>query len=256
MDMTTLHESQHMMAAWEELMTSFCPGRNNAFELSAELLFASTSSPASEPLKVADLACGFGGWSHCLHQVAVERGMAINFKALDASAVRLTVCQQVLGEAVTVHPGDLLNTLPQLAQQEERTFDAVLLGWAAHEMPLKDLEHVYRAALQLLKPDGMFLIADFVSHKGSVLQALGSQLTRLRREAFLANPQHREQEKAFHHGHAGGHQHHGQPDDAQRAPRHYEVEAHIQALRQAGFAVNQEVWRHLNSSLIMAINPG
>lgn len=241
--------SKYLLETWEQTMTKFCPGRSSAFELSAELLFSFSCSSKSEPMKVADLACGFGGWSLFLKAEAAKIGKAINFIGLDESDNRLDAFQKVLKDSSRIQPGSLLDTLPRLVQEEATTYDAVLLGWAAHEMPLEDLKCVYAQALKLLKPDGFLFIADFITHRYSAITQLNQHLTQ-RRKTFLKktkSPESAQTADSQHHNHSGRPHHH---------PRHFTIQEHLEALNKAGFALKEEVWRHMNSSLIMAVNPG
>ncbi|MBT9546515.1 MAG: class I SAM-dependent methyltransferase [Candidatus Sericytochromatia bacterium] len=254
--MTNLNESQRLIQNWEDHMLSFCPGRDTAFELTAELIFA-TAKPAIEAgLRVADIACGYGGWSRFFQTAATARGVNVHFTALDGAASRLAVYQAVLGEEnVSLVPGQLLETLPELAETGgEAVFDAAFFGWTAHEIPLEQLEQIYLGIRRILKPDGLFFVADFMPSTSPVLVSLSYQLTQQRRAAIMADPERRQQEQELHgiHRHGGHHpaHHHGGQH------RHYSAEEHLALLRKTGFAINEEIWRNLNNAVLLALNPG
>lgn len=263
-------EAEQQMQAWEAHMLSHSPGRQSAFELSAELIFnrsQSDTSTLTSTLKLADLGCGFGGWSAYIQGAAWRQAQPqqLHFTALDASARRLEVYQTLLGPSVRLLQGDFLTTLPELAQAEAGSLDAVFFGWAAHEIAEDQLQSIYTLLYQLLKPGGQLLIADFVSGLKPEVATLARELTQQRRAEIMADPKRRQQEQSLqaqhghHHGHQHGHQHgqahqhgHGQPHQ-QRTPRHYQPAEHFQFLKTAGFELTEEVWRYLNSSLIMAV---
>jgi len=262
--MTKLNESQRLIQNWEDHMLSFCPGRDTAFELTAELIFA-TAKPANEAgLSVADIACGYGGWSRFFQTAATARGVNVHFTALDGAASRLAVYQAVLGEEnVSLLPGQLLETLPELAETGgEAVFDAAFFGWTAHEIPLEQLEQIYLGIRRILKPDGLFFVADFMPSKSPVLVSLSSQLTQLRRAAVMADPERRQQEQALHgtHRHGGHHPAHHPTHHQAHHPggqhRHYSAEEHLALLSKTGFAINEEIWRNLNKAMVLAFNPG
>jgi ubiquinone/menaquinone biosynthesis C-methylase UbiE len=262
--MTNLNESQRLIQNWEDHMLSFCPGRDSAFELSTELIFATAKPTTETGLRVADIACGYGGWSRFLQTAATARGVYVHFTALDAAASRLAVYQAVLGEEnVSLVPGQLLETLPVLAETEHKTgsesvFDAAFFGWTAHEIPLEQLEQIYLGVRRILKPDGLFFLADFMPAGNPVIAALSSQLTQQRRAAIMADPERRQQEQALHgiHRHSGHHPGHHQAHHPGGQHRHYSAEEHLDLLRKTGFAINEEIWRNLNNAMLLALNPG
>lgn len=263
-------QAQTLMDAWEIHISSFCPGRSSAFQLSAELILAE----ANQSLQLAELACGYGGWSEFMQQAAAAANRQVGFTALDALGPRLEVYRTLLGETARMLPGDLLETLPALAA-EGPAFDAIFFGWAAHELASDQLMQIYGDTLRILKPGGRLLIADFVTDPDPELQALSVRLTQARRAALLADPHQRQQEmllKQGHshggHAHGDGHQHghgahahpgHGHAGHQSHAnhptPRHYSAQEHFSWLRRAGFAQTAEVWRYLNSSLFLAVAP-
>lgn len=270
--MTNLNESQRLIQNWEDHMLSFCPGRDTAFELTAELIFA-TAKPATEAgLRVADIACGYGGWSRFFQTAATARGVNVHFTALDGAASRLAVYQAVLGEEnVSLVPGQLLETLPELAETgpdtgSDAVFDAAFFGWTAHEIPLEQLEQIYLGIRRILKPDGLFFLADFMPAANPVIAALSSQLTQLRRAAVMADPERKQQEQELHGTHRHGGHHPGHHRDHHPAHhkthhhggqhRHYSAEEHLDLLRKTGFAINEEIWRNLNNAMLLALNPG
>lgn len=254
--MTKLNESQRLIQNWEDHMLSFCPGRDTAFELTAELIFALAKPTAEAGLRIVDIACGYGGWSRFFQTAATARGVNVHFTALDGAASRLAVYQAVLGEEnVSLLPGQLLETLPELAETGgEAVFDAAFFGWTAHEIPLEQLEQIYLGIRRILQPDGLFFVADFMPATSPVLVSLSSQLTQLRRAAVMADPERRQQEQALHgtHRHGGHHpaHHHGGQH------RHYSAEEHLALLSKTGFAINEEIWRNLNNAMVLAFNPG
>ncbi len=255
--MTKLNESQRLLQNWEDHMQSFCPGRNTAFELTAELIFALAKPTTEAGLRVADVACGYGGWSKFLQSAASERSLNVHFTALDDSATRLAVYQAVLGEHVSLLQGQLQETLPLLAQTVSETgvgFDGAFFGWTAHEMPLAELEQVYGGIRQILKPDGLLFVADFMPAANPVIAALSSQLTQQRRARVMAAPERRQQEQELHSDHHHKHHHHKHHHSGQH--RHYLAEEHLQLLRKTGFAINEEIWRNLNNAMVLALNPG
>lgn len=251
-------QAQTLTDAWEIHMTSFCPGRSCAFQLSAELIFAE----ANQPLELAELACGYGGWSEFMLQAAATANRQVSFTALDALGPRLEVYRTLLGETARILPGDLLETLPALAA-EGPAFDAVFFGWAAHELSPDQVARIYREARRMLKPGARLLIADFVTDPNPELQSLGARLTQARRAALMADPHQRQPEMMREQGHShGGHAHHGHAHSGHEGhakgrptPRHYSAREHFSWLRQAGFAQSAEVWRYLNSSLFLAVAP-
>lgn len=265
--MTNLNESQRLIQNWEDHMLSFCPGRNTAFELTAELIFALAKPTTEAGLHVADVACGYGGWSRFLQSAASERGLSVHFTALDDSAPRLAVYQAVLGEHVSLLQGQLQETLPVLADTGgDAVFDAAFFGWTAHEIPLEQLEKIYLGVRRILKPDGLFFVADFMPSTSPVLVSLSSQLTQLRRAAVMADPELKQQEQELHGTHRqGGHHpthhrdHHPTHHQAHHhggQHRHYLAEEHLDLLRKTGFAINEEIWRNLNNAMVLAFNPG
>lgn len=266
--MTKLDESLRLIQNWEDHMLTFCPARNTAFELTTELIFA-TAKPAIEAgLRVADIACGYGGWSRFMQTAAAARGVNVHFTALDGAASRLAVYQAVLGEEnVSLVPGQLLETLPELAETgsdtgSEAVFDAAFFGWTAHEIPLEQLEQIYLGIRRILKPDGLFFVADFMPATSPVLVSLSSQLTQLRRAAVMADPELRQQEQELHgiHRHSGHHPtHHPAHHPTHHSGgqhRHYLAQEHLTLLSKTGFAVNEVIWRDMNNAMVLAFNPG
>lgn len=253
--MTKLDESLRLIQNWEEHMLSFCPARNTAFELSAELILALAKPAAEAGLRVADLACGYGGWSRYLQAALREYGVQVHFTALDVSAPRLAVYQAVLGEEnVSLQPGPLLETLPLLAETAgEAVFDVAFLGWSAHEMPLEQLEQIYLGVRQILKPEGLFFVADFMPATSPVFVSLSRQLTQQRRAVVMADPERRQQEQELHGIRHGGHPPAHHPGGQHR---HYLAEEHLTLLSKTGFAVNEEIWRHMNNAMVLAFKPG
>ncbi|HEY9843321.1 MAG: class I SAM-dependent methyltransferase [Candidatus Sericytochromatia bacterium] len=245
--------AEKQMRAWEAHMRSYCPGRQSAFELSAELIFSRIAPGAAENLRLADLGCGYGGWSAFVQTAAQARDLKPQFTALDSSAQRLQVYQTLLGPASHILQGDFLTTLPELCQSAGPVLDAVFFGWAAHEIPAAQLQDVYARIHQALKPGGLLLIADFMTGLQPAAEALALELTHRRRAQMMADPELQRQEQALHthtrHEHGQPHQH----THPHANVRHYPPEEHAGFLSAAGFGLIEEVWRYLNNRMLLAI---
>jgi SAM-dependent methyltransferase len=228
---------------WEELMLAYSPGRNSAFQLSAELLFGLLPVADSSGLRVADLGCGFGGWSQFIQTKAKKRNISLELIGIDASEQRLKVYQTVLGERAQILQGNMLETLPLLAKSERVcAFDAVIFGWTAHELEPSHLGQVYQQLHKMLKPSGILLMVDFVAGLSLQIEVLNQQLTQKRLE-----PKQGLDDAAKKHAHTHSSGQHGHK-------QHYSLQEHQHFLEQAGFAQAEEVWRYLNSCMVLALN--
>ena len=229
---------------WENHMKTFCSGRESAFQISSELIFASSTS---DTLNILDIACGYGGWSKFLEKEAKNQSLNLSFVGMDQSENRLQVYQDILASSVKTIKGDLVNTLPKL---DKNFFDSAILGWASHEIPQAQLEAIYSLIRETLKSQGLLLIADFVSVSIPEIDSLSKKLIQKRREALIKDPIKMDEEnwvkgldKHQHHNH---NQHH-------RHKQHYSVKEHLSFLNNAGFSVTEEIWKNMNSSMIVAI---
>lgn len=238
--------SKKVTEVWENHMKTFCSGRESAFHLSSELIFASSTS---DTLNILDIACGYGGWSKFLENEAENQNINIKFVGMEQSEHRLQVYQDILASSVTTIKGDILNTLPKL---NKAFFDSALLGWASHEIPQAQLETIYSLIRETLKPQGLLLIADFVSVSITEIDSLSKKLIQKRRESLIKDPIKMEEEnwvksldRHEHHNHNHS-QHH-------RHKQHYSVKEHLSFLNKAGFSVTEEIWKNMNSSMLLAI---
>ena len=249
--------SKKAMKIWETHMTTFCSGRYSAFSLSSELIFALTQPDQSKNLRIIDIACGYGGWSKFIQEAAATKNLNIELTGMDGSEHRLSVYKDILGDSANTIQGDLLNTLPDLAKNNsDQLFDAVILGWASHEISQSNLEQIYKAVNLLLKPKGILLIADFVSALNPEVEEISKELIKKIREDLMSDPENQQQEQWLedinnynahdHAKHNHKHHQHGKRND-------YKVDEHFNFLNKAGFSVSEEVWRYMNSSMILAI---
>lgn len=179
---------------WERHMLSFCSGRDSAFHLSLELIFALSQVSESNTIRIIDIACGYGGWSRLIQQSAKSQNLKVELLGMDNSEHRLNVYQDVLGDSCKTIQGDILSTLPDLVKTNN-SFDVVLFGWSAHEIPKEKLEEIYSTVNLLLKPQGILLIADFVSELNAEMQSISTQLIKKRRNNLMVNPESMQQEK-------------------------------------------------------------
>lgn len=239
--------SKKINLVWENHMKSFCSGRESAFHLSSELIFSLCNS---DNLCILDIACGYGGWSNFLQKNS-KNNVQIEFTGMDNSEQRLEVYKDILGKSSNTIQGNILETLPKL---DKNSFDFAILGWASHEIESSQLEQVYKEINRVLKPKGVLFIADFVSALIPEIKILSDQLIKKRREAIMSDPENREQEEWLkninkHHHHYskenhGNHHHHREE---------YFVKEHFNFLNNACFSTVEEVWRYMNSSMIIAI---
>lgn len=251
--LSKIEYSKKVMGIWETHMESFCSGRNSAFKLSADLISNLVKSVDSETINIVDVACGYGGWSDFLQRELNNQNVKFEFTGMDESHDRLEVYQNVLGESANTIQGNILNTLPTLDKDKYSVF---ILGWAAHEIEQSQLENIYKSINQTLKTGGIFMIADFVSGLNPEVENISQQIIKKQRENLMADPESRKQELWLkeinshnHHHHKHNHSEHNN----QRHKHHYSVNEHFNFLKNAGFSLSEEVWRYMNSSMILAV---
>ncbi len=248
----TIEQSKKTMRIWETHMTTFCGGRYSAFKLSSELIFNLAQPTGSGVINIVDIACGYGGWSAFLQEIFKTENFKIEFTGMDASAHRLHIYQDILGKSAYTIQGNILNTLPNL---DKNKFTVALLGWASHEITPLQLEQVYTSVRQLLKPGGLLLIADFVSGLLPEINELSVQLIKKQRENLLLDTKSRQQEewlKDINKDNIHNHSKHHHDEHSQHR-QDYQVNEHFRFLKNAGFSVTEEVWRYMNSSMILSV---
>lgn len=235
---------------WENHMKSFCSGRESAFELSSELIF---SLADNNNINILDIACGYGGWSKFLQNESKKYEIQTNFVGMDESEDRLNLFKDILGDSAKTITGNILNTLKDI---ENNYFDCAVLGWASHEIPHEQLIQIYSLVRNVLKPNGYFFIADFVQINNPKIEILSKNLTNKRREYILSDPKMLEEEnwvkglnKHKHHNHGHHHNH----NEQHRHNKHYSIKEHTEFLNNAGFNTVDEIWKSMNSSMLLAI---
>jgi ubiquinone/menaquinone biosynthesis C-methylase UbiE len=238
--------SKKLITVWENHMKSFCSGRESAFNLSSELILSLCNS---DNLHILDVACGYGGWSKFLDEIYKKQNLKVEFTGMDESEQRLNVYQDMLMESAKTIQGNILNTLPNI---NENYFNSAILGWASHEIESSQLEQVYKGINRALKPKGFLLMVDFVSELAPEIENLSIQLIKKRRDNLMLDEKSREQEQWLKEINKHNHSkhHHG---EHQRHKKHYFLKEHFNFLNNAGFSVVEEVWRYMNSSMILAI---
>ena len=163
----------------------------------------------------------------------------------------MKVYQDILGDSSNTIQGDVIDTLPKL----DKKFDASLLGWAAHEIESSQLKQTYTAINQILKSGGILLIADFVSDLIPEGESLANQLIKKRRKSVMEDPESRHNEQWLKDINKDIHKHskHNHVEQHPRHKHHYPIKDHFSFLNEAGFSITEEVWRYMDSSMILAI---
>lgn len=232
--------------AWETLMQSYCSGRQSAFELSGELLFQGLFKNY-QTLSIADLGAGYGGWSRALEIEAQKRQVNLNFSALDTAQERLGVYQRMIDAPQKHDIGSFFEVLPRWVE-ENRLHDVVVLGWTAHEVYPWHLQDLYGYILRILKPQGVFLMADFVSGLSPAFADLGRDIARMRRDLLL-------RENSLQVLKSDSTCDSIVPSPSLWLNVRHDVEAHVSCLNQVGFTFVEEVWRYMNHRMLLAIAP-
>jgi SAM-dependent methyltransferase len=173
---------------------------------------------------VLDVASGPGGFLELmLGEFPAARGVWLDSSEVMQAEARSRLTG--LGDRVEYHLGDILE-LDQVCAPG--SVDVVTTSRATHHLTVPDLGRFYQQAAAVLRPGGWIANWDNTSTGGDWDGRLRAARTRLRPDTGAAGPSH-------------PHLH--------RSPT---ADEHLSAMRAAGFADPQEVWREFVTVLVMA----
>lgn len=236
-------------AAWERQQEAHEPLREERFERMLEYV----ELIAGPPRRVLDLACGTGSIAERAH----ARYPAAEVVGVDLDPILLLLARQAFAEDTGIAFVDADLRDPAWREALAGPFDAILSATALHWLEESVLRRVYADAAKLLRPGGVFANADHVAvADGRLAEVAAATHQRHRQASFDAGRESYDQwwERAE-----------ADPALAPLAPeraRRFEgwdgelslpAAWHREALRHAGFASADIVWRWGNDALVVGI---
>jgi SAM-dependent methyltransferase len=174
-----------------------------------------------------DVASGPGGFLQLLlSEFPAARGVWLDSSEVMEQEARSRLA--ALGDRVEYHVGDILELDQTCAPG---SVDVVTTSRATHHLTVPDLGLFYQQAATVLRPGGWVANWDNTSSGGDWDGRLRAARTRLRGDSGVAGRSH---------------------PHVHRSPT---LDEHLSAMRAAGFADPQEVWREFVSVLVMARLP-
>lgn len=239
-------------ATWEARMQAFFPHRPACIaaimDVLAELL------PAG-PWRILDLGAGAGGMSGAL----LERFPEVQIVALDLDPVLMKIGQGAHGDAggrlgwrqVNLRDANWPNQLEPGASPAG-TYDAVVSLATLHHFSGAETDRIYRSVAGLLKPGGLLLNAEALpaaptSSRLSVAFHEARRRTMVPHDGFwdaIAA------DAALADAVTAREALRGQ---MQGTGKRLTAEAHLRALRRAGFSEAAVAWRHLDEALVVGL---
>lgn len=112
---------------------------------------------------VLDVGCGTGAL--CLR--AAKRGARV--KAIDISPGMLDIARQKAEEAGLSQSIEFVEMgVALLGKEKGQTYDAVMSGLCLSELTEQEMDYTIREAHRILRPEGLFLVADEVQPKSLI----------------------------------------------------------------------------------------
>jgi SAM-dependent methyltransferase len=248
-------EWSEWLRRWDAQQEGYFPAREARFTA----MFDALAGLVPEPFIALDLACGPGSISQRL----LARFPGARAVALDVDPVMVALGREALGtvdgrlrwvEADLADPGwvDALG---------EAQVDAVLSSTALHWLAPDELARVYRELGRLLRPGGVFLNADTMDY-GPDLPSFGRLAERAQETAWTDAAFAARGEETAEQWWAAFEREPGvEPLLAERArrfagkqrPAPTGYDAHVAALRDAGFAEVGTIWQALSDRVLLAV---
>ena len=235
---------------WDAMMTQYCPSRESCFTLALDIM---EFTLRGVPVRILDVGCGSGAFE----ERVLERFSHVAVTALDHDTSTLRIARTVMGaERVRWIQSEVAESWEELGLGE---FDMVFMGWLTHELAPWQLAALYANVFAVLRPTGLLLNADFMPNLAPGFRELAQDMT-LHRLTDDLNDYHRavSQSPAWNEA--------LDPEAAPLNPNppqlpaastrwrtyHTAVE-HRRALDAAGFRETEEVWRYMESGMILAV---
>jgi ubiquinone/menaquinone biosynthesis C-methylase UbiE len=225
-----------------EMMTQYCAGRDSCYGLVLDLIGSLLKFP--NKTNMLDVGCGSGVFT----EKVIAHFSEAKITAIDYSAKNLHIAQKVVGEnRVSWILQDL--TAPEWDKQlRNGSFDVAFIGWVTHVIEPWHLNQFYKNIASALREGGLLFNVDFMSRLKPSFRDMATNVVRKRItndfDLFDKNFSKKEAITKLQ----------GE-DNKQRTAwnvRH-DVDYHIKAIEAASFKDAEEIWRYLNSSLILAI---
>jgi SAM-dependent methyltransferase len=239
-------------ATWEARMQAFFPHRSACVAAVMDVL---TELLPAGPWRILDLGAGTGSLSGAL----IERFPEAQVVALDLDPVLMAIGQGTHGDAGSRLGWRQVNlrdaNWPDLLEpgaSPAATFDAVVSLATLHHFSGAETDRIYRSLAGLLKPGGVLLNAEALpaaptSSRLSVAFHEARRRTMVPHDGFWdAIAADAALVEAVTAREALRGQMHG-------AGQRLTAEAHLRALRRAGFAEAAVAWRHLDEALVVGL---
>lgn len=238
---------------WDAQQETTMPDREERFEVMVDLIEA----VAGPTPRVLDVGCGPGS----LAARVLARLPGAEVVGVDADPVLLSLARSTAPAGVTLADVDLRDPGWTRALPAGGRYDVVASTTALHWLRESELHRVYAACHRLLRPGGLLLNGDHLATASPGLTALGAELDsrRARRHRESAGPAGEQWEQWW------------QAVDAEpqlagsvqeRRRRHVDHPdhpgptwtVHEQALRAAGFAEVEVLWRKGTDAVVAALS--
>lgn len=232
---------------WEQMMGQYCPGRSSLFDLILNLIRFTVKGPR---LSVLDVGCGAGSFTARV----LETFPRATVCAVDRSSRHLHIgatlqtADDAAGDSRVTWIRANVGSEKWTSALPGEPFDVVFMGWLTHEIEPWRLPGLYKQLAASIRPGGLLLNVDFMTGLKPGFQDMAVDLTR-----SGVTGEWREFSAWFDEQLYGETQ---APEDQEQRTRwivHHARDLHLREIAAAGFPEAEEVWRYLNSALIMAV---
>ena len=225
-----------------EMMTQYCAGRDSCYGLVLDLIGSLLKFPNRSA--ILDVGCGSGVFT----EKVLSHFSEAKIIGIDYSAKNLHIAQKVVGKnRVSWILQDL--TAPEWDKQLiNGSFDIAFIGWVTHVIEPWHLNRFYKNIASALREGGLLFNVDFMSRLKPSFRDMATNVVRKRItddfDSFDKNFSKKDAITKLQ----------GE-DNKQRTSwnvRH-DVDCHLKAIEAACFKDAEEIWRYINSSMILAI---
>jgi ubiquinone/menaquinone biosynthesis C-methylase UbiE len=140
---------------YQKVLNNNYMGHREIYSILHELLV----SYFQKPFKVLELGCGDASFT----AQALLNTNIVSYEGIDFSTPALEIAKQnmaIIQCDQTFTQGDFSELVPQLVQDQQKTFDAILISFALHHLHLQQKDYFIGQLKSLLASGGIFILID------------------------------------------------------------------------------------------------